>query len=218
MKEHSHEGFTQHTLRWGFSVVFHIHAQIRFTSRTRYSLHWGNPLEDISLSIVGYPHFNSKQQIILAALNLQNKAKNTILQAPEATIPQESSKHHKKCWRDHIQHPAHRKKITERGQTLLKQLSTQILINLGLCCHMGSWTVWQKSNTATEIEVNIKREGALDYEYSECHTASPACTEEQRFHINSSCFHTTPWQPSATDHFQCMVTQITALLLEWSLH
>lgn len=110
------------------------------------------------------------------------------------------------------------KKITERGQTLLKQLSTQILINLGLCCHMGSWTVWQKSNTATEIEVNIKREGALDYEYSECHTASPACTEEQRFHINSSCFHTTPWQPSATDHFQCMVTQITALLLEWSLH
>lgn len=110
MKEHSHEGFTQHTLRCGFSVVFHIHAQIRFTSRTRYSLHWGNPLEDISLSIVGYPHFNSKQQIILAALNLQNKAKNTILQAPEATIPQESSKHHKKCWRDHIQHPAHRKK------------------------------------------------------------------------------------------------------------
>ena len=87
-----------------------------------------------------------------------------------------------------------KKKIPERGQKLSKQLSTQILINLGLCCRMGSWKAWQKSNAATGTEVNIKREGALDYEYSNRLTASPTCTEEQRFYINSLCFCTTPQQ------------------------
>lgn len=74
----------------------------------------------------------------------------------------------------------------------MKQLSTQILINLGLCCCMGSGKAWQKSNAATGIEGNMKREGALHYEHR--FPASPAHIPGHRFYMDCLCSCTTPQQ------------------------
>lgn len=152
-------------------------------------------MEDISFSIIEQPHINSKEKTILVAVNLQKKAERTeICSAPRARM------HRKANTKSNPGAPASNtlctrgKQIPERGQKVFKQLSTQLLINLGLCCRMGSWKAWQKSNAATGIEVSIKREGALDYEYSNRLTASPARTKEQRFVIHSMCSCTTPQQ------------------------
>lgn len=91
-----------------------------------------------------FQSFSSHTSTISKNLSLQQlickrKQKNQMHQAPGARTAQKS-KHQKKRWGACIQHPVHKgkKKIPEKGQKLLKQLSTQILINLGLCCRMGS--------------------------------------------------------------------------------
>lgn len=94
-----------------------------------------------------------------------------------------------------VLHPtscAQGEKIPEIGQKVMKQLSTQILINLGLCCCMGSGKAWQKSNAATGIEGNMKREGALHYEHR--FPASPAHIPGHRFYMDSLCSCTPPQQ------------------------
>lgn len=102
-------------------------------------------------------HYSTvNKKTVLSAINLQRQEKiRDYLSLPrKATTSRNTG----------VLHPtscAQGEKIPEIGQKVMKQLSTQILINLGLCCCMGSGKAWQKSNAATGIEGNMKREGAL---------------------------------------------------------
>lgn len=92
-----------------------------------------------------------------------------------------------------LQHPVHKgKKIPETGQKVMKQLSSKILINLGLCHCMGVGKSLAESNEATGIEGNVKREGALHYEHRL--PASPAHIAGYRFYMDPLCSCTTPQQ------------------------
>lgn len=141
---------------------------------------------DISFLLLQQPQFNSEQWTILSAINLQRKEETRdYLSLPrKATSRRNTGVLHPTICAQGEKNPWNRPEGYD--------LSTQILINLGLCCCMGSGKAWQKSNAATGIECNMKTEGALHYEHR--FPASLALIPGHRFYMDSLCSCTTPQQ------------------------
>lgn len=197
-------------MKHSFNAIFKSYSRRELDTAL---LHCRAQQGDISFSILQWPHLNSKQNTVLAAIHLQRKARiRDYLSLPRKATTRRNPG---------VLHPtscAQGERIPETCQKVLKQLSTEILINLGLCCCMGSWKAWQKSNAATGIEGNTKREGALHYEHSYSFPASPAHIPGHRFYMDSLCSCTTPQQLFSHKPLQGMVMQTTAGLPEKNWH
>lgn len=177
----------EHTLKHIFNATFKSHSRRELDTAL---LHGRAQQEAFPFQSFSSHNSTVNKKLSLQQLICKGKQKpETLWACPGKRPPEEILG---RC----IQHPVHKgkKKSPETGQKVLKQLSTEILINLGLCCRTGSWKAWQKSNAATGIEVNMKRERGLHYEHSHGFPASPAHIPRYRFYMDSLCSRTTPQQ------------------------